>query len=256
MVMRSWMKSKLGANSILAVSMAVCRAGAAASHLPLYDYIAQLARYGTEEHHMPIPSFNIINGGAHSGNSLVVQEFMILPMGARSFREAMRIASEVYQSLKVGVWVCYEAQKLITKQYGSDSTNVGDEGGFAPNITNATGHNAVHHAMNSVNTAIELILAAIHDSGYDGKVKIGMDVAASEFYSKEKKQYDLLKKARQPGDSAEDGWVDASVLLSIYEDLVARYPIISIEDGFDEDDFAGWSAMRECLGASGGGRGA
>lgn len=82
-VMRSWMKSKLGANSILAVSMAVCRAGAAASHLPLYDYIAQLARYGTEEHHMPIPSFNIINGGAHSGNSLVVQEFMILPVGAR-----------------------------------------------------------------------------------------------------------------------------------------------------------------------------
>lgn len=131
-VMRSWMKSKLGANSILAVSMAVCRAGAAASHLPLYDYIAQLARYGTEEHHMPIPSFNIINGGAHSGNSLVVQEFMILPVGARSFREAMRIASEVYQSLKVGVWVCCEAQKLITKQYGSDSTNVGDEGGFAP----------------------------------------------------------------------------------------------------------------------------
>ena len=162
----------------------------------------------------------------------------------------------MYQSLKVGVWVCCEVQKLITKQYGSDSTNVGDEGGFAPNITNATGHNAVHHAMNSVNTAIELILAAIHDSGYDGKVKIGMDVAASEFYSKEKKQYDLLKKARQPGDSAEDGWVDASVLLSIYEDLVARYPIISIEDGFDEDDFAGWSAMRECLGASGGGRGA
>lgn len=95
------MKSKLGANSILAVSMAVCRAGAAAFHLPLYDYIAHLAQYGTEEHHMPIPSFNIINGGAHSGNSLIVQEFMILPVGAHNFREAMRIASEVYQSLKV-----------------------------------------------------------------------------------------------------------------------------------------------------------
>lgn len=127
---------------------------------------------------------------------------------------------------------------------------MGDEGGFAPNISNATGHNSIHHAMNSVDTAIELILAAIHDSGYDNMVKIGMDVAASEFYSKEKKMYDLLKKARKPGDASEDGWVDASELLKIYADLVARYPIISIEDGFDEDDFEGWAAMESALGES------
>lgn len=96
-----WSKSKLGANSILAVSMAVCRAAAAASHLPLYDYIASLAQYDTTVHSFPIPSFNIINGGVHGGNSLAVQEFMILPVGARSFRHAMQIASEVYQVLKV-----------------------------------------------------------------------------------------------------------------------------------------------------------
>lgn len=96
-----WSKSKLGANSILAVSMAVCRAAAAASRMPLYDYIATLANYSTEERHFPIPAFNIINGGAHSGNSLAVQEFMILPVEATNFRHAMRIAAEVYQSLKV-----------------------------------------------------------------------------------------------------------------------------------------------------------
>ena len=193
-----------------------------------------------EEYHFPVPSFNIINGGAHSGNSLVIQEFMILPVGAKSFTEAMRIASEIYHTLK----------KLITKKYGSDSVNVGDEGGFAPNITNAEGHNPIHPAMNSVDTALDLICEAIQESGYTEKVRIGMDVAASEFYNAEYKKYDLMKKARKSGIPQESDMVTSAELLKVYEDLVARYPIISIEDGFEQDDFEGWSAMMSSLGDS------
>lgn len=231
-----FLKSKLGANSILAVSMAVCRAGAAASHMPLYDYIATLADYPIKPHHLPIPSFNIINGGAHSGNALAFQEFMILPVGASNFREAMRMASEVYQSLK----------KIIAQRYGTDSVNVGDEGGFAPNITNCESGHACHPAMHSVYTALDLILDAVRASGYEGKVKIALDVAASEFYDRESKRYNLLKKVKGSG---EEGKVDAATLLGFYEKLVEEYPIEVIEDGFDEDDFEGWRAMREKLGS-------
>ena len=231
-----FLKSKLGANSILAVSMAVCRAGAAASHMPLYDYIATLAHYPTKPHHLPIPSFNIINGGAHSGNALAFQEFMILPVGASNFREAMRVASEVYQSLK----------KIIAQRYGTDSVNVGDEGGFAPNITNCSSSHACHPAMHSVYTALDLIMDAVRASGYEGKVRIALDVAASEFYDGASRRYNLLKKVSGSGD---EGKVDAATLLEIYEKLVEEYPIDVIEDGFDEDDFAGWSAMRAKLGS-------
>ena len=164
-----------------------------------------------------------------------------MPVGAKSFREAMRIASEVYHTLK----------SLITKRYGSDSTNVGDEGGFAPNITNATGHNPVHPAMNSVDTALELICEAIDASGYHEKVRIGMDVAASEFYNAQHGKYDLMKKARKEGESRPEEMVTSAELLRVYEDLVARFPIISIEDGFDQDDFEGWAAMQRSLGDSG-----
>ena len=166
---------------------------------------------------------------------------MIMPVGAKSFREAMRIASEVYHTLK----------SLITKRYGSDSTNVGDEGGFAPNITNATGHNPVHPAMNSVDTALELICEAIDASGYHEKVRIGMDVAASEFYNAQHGKYDLMKKARKEGEPRPEEMVTSAELLRVYEDLVARFPIISIEDGFDQDDFEGWAAMQCSLGDSG-----
>ena len=193
-----------------------------------------------DEVHLPVPSFNIINGGAHSGNSLIVQEFMIMPVGAKTFREAMRIASELYQSLK----------SLITKRYGSDSVNVGDEGGFAPNITNEDGHNAIHPAMNSVNTALDLICEAIAVSGYSDVVRIGMDVAASEFYDTKYEKYDLMKKARKNEEPRPEDLVSSAELLRIYEDLVSRYPIISIEDGFNQDDFEGWSAMTRCLGDS------
>ena len=165
---------------------------------------------------------------------------MIMPVGAKNFREAMRIASEVYQSLK----------SLITKRYGSDSVNVGDEGGFAPNITNSDGHNAIHPAMNSVNTALDLICEAIAVSGYSDVVRIGMDVAASEFYNVEHKKYDLMKKARKGNEPHPDELVTSAELLRIYEDLVAHYPIISIEDGMAEEDCEGWSIMTRCLGDS------
>ena len=207
--------------------------------MPLYDYIASLAHYDTTSYHLPIPSFNIINGGAHSGNSLAVQEFMILPMGARTFRHSMRIAAEVYQTLK----------SLITQQYGSDSTNVGDEGGFAPNITNEANPHSLKSCVNSIYTALDLIVEAIKQSGYEGQVMIGMDVAASEFYLKEEKVYDVLKKTQH---AAEDhsGYLTAQELLEVYEDLIRQYPIISIEDAFDEDDFEGWKAMKLSLGKS------
>ncbi|KAJ7526657.1 hypothetical protein O6H91_16G017300 [Diphasiastrum complanatum] len=161
-----WCKQKLGANAILAVSLAVCKAGAGVKKIPLYQHIANLA--GNPKLVLPVPAFNVINGGSHAGNKLAMQEFMILPVGASSFKEAMKIGTEVYHSLK----------SVIKKKYGLDATNVGDEGGFAPNIQeNKEG--------------LELLKIAIEKAGYTGKVVIGMDVAASEFYGAEDKTYDL-----------------------------------------------------------------
>merc|ERR1719453_702051 len=157
--MWGWSKSKLGANAILAVSMAVCRAGAASMQMPLYEYIANISGKPTSEFIMPVPSFNVINGGSHAGNRLACQEFMILPTGASSFKNAMEIGCEVYHTLK----------KVIQKKYGQDAVNVGDEGGFAPNFQ-------------ANEEALDLLLEAIEASGHKEKVKIGTDVAASEFY--------------------------------------------------------------------------
>merc|ERR1719433_1989851 len=154
-----WSKSKVGANAILAVSMAVCRAGACASEMPLYQYIAKLAGKPTDKFVMPVPSFNVINGGSHAGNRLACQEFMILPVGASSFKEAMVIGAEVYHNLRA----------VIKKKYGQDACNVGDEGGFAPGVQDNT-------------EALEVLIQAIEKSGHAGKVKIGTDVAASEFF--------------------------------------------------------------------------
>merc|ERR1719473_847706 len=166
-----WSKSKLGANAILAVSMAVCRAGAAAKEQALYEYIANLAGKPTEKYVMPVPSFNVINGGSHAGNSLACQEFMILPVGATNFREALQIGAEVYHTLK----------KEIQKRYGQDATNVGDEGGFAPNVREN-------------DEALEVLMKALEASGHKEKVVIGTDVAASEFYDGDAKKYDLYWK--------------------------------------------------------------
>merc|ERR1719377_430666 len=173
-----WSKSKLGANAILAVSMAVCRAGAAASEMALYEWIATIAKKPTDKFIMPVPSFNVINGGSHAGNRLACQEFMILPTGASTFKEAMIIGAEVYHTLK----------SVIKKRYGQDACNVGDEGGFAPSVQDN-------------NEALDVLMDAIKQSGHEAKVKIGTDVAASEFYNDKTKKYDLDFKNPNSPDS-------------------------------------------------------
>merc|ERR1740124_60402 len=184
-----WSKSKLGANAILGVSMAVCKAGAAAKGMPLYKHIAELAGTPTDKMYMPVPAFNIINGGSHAGNKLAMQEFMILPIGAASFTEAMKMGSEVYHNLKT----------VIKAKYGQDACNVGDEGGFAPNILeNKEG--------------LDLVVEAIEKAGYTGKVKIGMDVAASEFFRDGKYDLDFKNKDSKPED-----WISSDALCEMYK---------------------------------------
>jgi len=220
-----WSKSNLGANAILAVSMAACKAGAAAKRLPLYKHIAELAGNPTDKMYLPVPAFNIINGGSHAGNKLAMQEFMILPVGAASFTEAMKMGSEVYHNLK----------SVIKKKYGQDACNVGDEGGFAPNIL------ANEEGLN-------LVVEAIEKAGYTGKVKIGMDVAAAEFYTAEK-MYDLDFKTEGEGKDTSQ-IISSEQLTAIYEKFCEDYPVISIEDPFDQDDFPAYGAMTAKIGES------
>lgn len=217
-----WSKSKLGANAILAVSMAVCRAGAAANKMSLYKYIATLAEKNTNQMVLPVPCLNVINGGSHAGNKLAFQEFMIVPVGAPSFKEALRYGAEVYHTLKSG----------IKKKYGIDATNVGDEGGFAPNILNAT-------------EALDLLVDAIKTAGYEGKVKIAMDVAASEFYNADTKMYDLdFKTPNNDKSMLKTG----DQLIEMYADMVKKYPIVSIEDPFDQDDWENYNKLTAAIG--------
>ncbi|XP_076949980.1 enolase-like [Bidens hawaiensis] len=213
-----WCKQKLGANAILAVSLAICKAGASVKNIPLYKHIANLA--GNKNLVLPVPAFNVINGGSHAGNKLAMQEFMILPTGAANFKEAMKMGVEVYHNLKA----------VIKKKYGQDATNVGDEGGFAPNIQeNKEG--------------LELLKTAIAQAGYTGKVVIGMDVAASEFYGKDK-NYDLNFKEENNNGSQKISGVQ---LKDLYKSFVSEYPIVSIEDPFDQDDWEHYGKMTaEC----------
>merc|ERR1711881_808849 len=206
-------KNNLGANAILGVSMAVCKAGAAHKGVPLYRHIADLA--GVKDVMMPVPALNIINGGSHAGNKLAMQEFMILPTGASSFSEAMKMGSEVYHHLKL----------LIKAKYGLDATAVGDEGGFAPNFQN----NA---------EATKLCEDAIAKAGYTGKIKIGMDVAASEFFKEGKYDLDFKNKDSKPED-----WISSEALCEMYKGFVRDAPVVSIEDPFDQDDWEGWTKL-------------
>merc|ERR1712141_471287 len=206
-------KNSLGANAILGVSMAACKAGAAHKGVPLYRHIADLA--GIKEVMMPVPALNIINGGSHAGNKLAMQEFMILPTGASTFSEAMKMGSEVYHHLKL----------LIKAKYGLDATAVGDEGGFAPNFqSNAE--------------AIKLCEDAIEKAGYTGKIKIGMDVAASEFFKDGKYDLDFKNKDSKPED-----WITSDALCEMYKGFVKDDPVVSIEDPFDQDDWEGWTKL-------------
>ena len=202
-------KSRLGANAILAVSMAVAKAAAEESGLPLYRYFG-----GMSPMQMPVPMMNIINGGEHANNSLVIQEFMIMPVGASSFREALRCGAEVFHALK----------KLLDKK--GHSTAVGDEGGFAPNLGS--------HAE-----ALEIIMQAIEKAGYvPGKdVLLALDCAASEFYKDGK--YHL---------AGEDLHLTSAQFADYLANLVDQFPIVSIEDGMSEADWDGWKLLTQRLG--------
>jgi len=216
-------KNNMGANAILGVSMAACRAAAAYKNMPLYKYCAELA--GTKGTVLPIPCFNVINGGSHAGNMLAMQEFMICPVGAKTFKEAMRMAAETYQNLKL----------VIKAKYGQDATNVGDEGGFAPNIQ-------------SNKEGLDLLTTAIEKAGYTGKIKIAMDVAASEFYLEKDKKYDIGKKFPAEKKTA-DSLLPSDKLEALYEDWMKDYPIFSIEDPFDQDDWEAYTAMNAKVGS-------
>lgn len=204
-------KSKVGANAMLGASMAVARAAAAAHGLSLFRYIG-----GVNAHVLPVPMMNIVNGGAHADNNIEFQEFMIMPVGAPSFADAVRIGAEVFHNLK----------KLLHD--GGYATSVGDEGGFAPNLK-------------SNEEAIELILKAIEKAGYKPgtDVSLALDVAASEFFNKAGKY--VFKKSDKKARSADD-------LIKLYAAWCSQYPIVSIEDGLAEDDWDGWQALTRELG--------
>lgn len=204
-------KGRLGANAILAVSMAVARAAAEESGLPLYRYFG-----GTSAVTLPVPMMNVINGGAHANNNLDLQEFMIIPLGAPTFREAVRYGAETFHALK-----------SILNSRGM-STAVGDEGGFAP-------------ALSSHEEAIELIVEAIKKAGFrpGDDIAIGLDCASSEFYDAEKNLYTLTKQSKT--FTAEE-WI------AVLEGWVQKYPVISIEDGMAEGDWEGWAKLTQALG--------
>ncbi len=205
-------KKKLGANAILAVSMAMAKASAQELELPLYRYIG-----GVNAKALPVPMMNILNGGAHADNNVDIQEFMIVPAGASSFSEALQMGTEVFHTLK----------KVL--KANSQATAVGDEGGFAPNLS-------------SNEEAMESIIKAIENAGYQpGKdIFIAIDAAASEFYDKKAKKY-ILKAEKKFRKTADE-------LINLYKDWVKKYPLISIEDGLDEADWKGWKKLTEVLG--------
>ena len=204
-------KGKLGANAILGVSMAVARAAANELGLPLFQYIG-----GVNAKQLPVPMMNILNGGEHADNNVDVQEFMILPVGAPCFKEGLRMGAEVFHALK----------KVLGEK--GLACGVGDEGGFAPNL-------------GSNREALELIVEAIKAAGYEpGKdVMLGLDVAASEMYNEETKKYVLAGEGKE---------LTAAEMVDLYEDWTTNFPIITIEDGLDEEDWARWKVLTERLG--------
>ncbi|HKX12184.1 MAG TPA: phosphopyruvate hydratase [bacterium] len=206
-------KGRLGANAILAASMAVCRAAAAAKGLWLYEHIGEL--FGVKPQLLPTPMMNIVNGGQHADNNVDFQEFMILPVSAPNFAQALRVGAEVFHKLK---------KVLHDKGY---ATSVGDEGGFAPNLS-------------SNQEAVELIASAIEQAGYKvgTDILLGLDVASSEFYSQGR--YKLEGEGGQSFDSAG--------LIQLYQRWLERYPIATIEDGLDQNDWAGWKELTQKLG--------
>jgi enolase len=216
-------KGALGANAILGVSLAVAKAGAAAKGVPLYRHFADLA--GNKELVMPVPCFNVINGGSHAGNKLAFQEYFVIPTGAASFSEGMIMGTEVYHNLA----------KILKKKFGGDSTLIGDEGGFAPPCDAYSG--------------LELVMEAITAAGYEGKCTVGLDVAASEFKVKDSGEgeaavYDLGLW----DESGEDNKLSGAQLMDLYKGMIKDFPVVTIEDAFDEDDWSNWASMNAAVG--------
>ena len=204
-------KSKLGANAILAVSMAICKAGAAAKKMKLYEHIADIGE--NKNLILPVPMCNVINGGKHAGQENDIQEHMIMPVGAASFSEGIRMVSEVYVELK----------KLLKKKIGAGSTLIGDEGGFAP------------PQIKNVKDRLKIMLEAVKKAGYEKEVVIAIDSASSEFYKNG--VYTVGTKKMKSTD-----------MVKFYADLVKSFPIVSLEDGFSEDDWEGWVELTAKLG--------
>ncbi len=200
-------KSKLGANAILGVSMAAARAAAGALELPLYQYLG-----GVNAYKLPVPMMNVINGGKHAGSGLAIQEFLLLPVGAGTYHDALRMGVETYHTLG----------KILKDKYGKSATNVGDEGGFAPSI-------------GTTREALDAMMEAVDKAGYKGKVKLGMDAAASEFFKDGKYNIDGKSLSRDK-------------LVKYYADIVKDYPIIVLEDPFAEEDWEGFVAITKEVG--------
>jgi enolase len=211
-------KAKLGANAILGVSMAVARAAAEAVGLPLYQYLG-----GFNSFQLPVPMMNIINGGEHADNTIDFQEFMIMPVGAESFKEALRICSEIYHNLK----------KVLNSK--GLATGVGDEGGFAPNL-------------GSVEEGIDVILEAVTLAGYKpgDDIRIAMDTASSELYNPETGKYHFPGESKVKGEEVVR---TSEEMVDLFAGLVDNYPIISIEDALDEEDWEGWKKLTEAIGS-------
>ncbi|KAI0178471.1 Enolase, C-terminal TIM barrel domain-containing protein [Pestalotiopsis sp. NC0098] len=203
-------KSKLGANAILGVSMACARAGAAALGVPLYEFLRKEAGLPEGDVIMPVPFFNVLNGGAHSGNAMAFQEFMIAPVGASSMEAAVRMGAETYHQLK----------KVIVQKWGPSAAGLGDEGGFAPPI-------------HEPREALDLLTAAVEQTGYTGRIKFGIDPASTEFFSDG--QYDLGFKDEKPRK------MDYESLAAVYDELLRDYPVVLLEDPFAEDDWSSWT---------------
>lgn len=205
-------KGKLGANAILGVSLAVAKAGALYADIPLYQYIG-----GTNAKTLPVPMMNILNGGSHADNNVDIQEFMVMPVGAETYAEGLRMGTEVYHALKAVL----KGKKL--------ATGVGDEGGFAPNLP-------------SNEDALKVIMEAIEKAGYKAgeDIVLALDVAATELYDENKKVYNLASEGKS---------YTSSEIIEYYQDLVNKYPIVSIEDGLAEEDWEGWKMMTEKMGS-------
>ncbi|MHA1722828.1 MAG: phosphopyruvate hydratase [Candidatus Baldrarchaeia archaeon] len=206
-------KSKLGANAILAVSLATARAAANVLKIPLYKHLSK----DKDELLLPVPLMNIINGGKHAGNKLNIQEFMIIPHGGKTFKESLRMGAEIYHTLK----------RILEKKYGKNATNIGDEGGYAP-------------PMEQTTEALEALIRSMEEAGYVPKkeVSLGVDAAASEFYNEEHGKYYLDQRS-----------LTADELIEYYTQLIETYPIASIEDPFQEEDFETFAEFTKKLGS-------